>query len=554
MADLQVLNGPLQWQTLRVNGPRFMIGRKESCHLVLKDGWISREHSVIVETSAGEFMVQDLDSENGIFVNGVRVTESPLSNGDILRVGRTEMRFVIGNPTGMLRTESTVQDGVPKRPLNPASVTVAAPLPGADLELTMHSGGEKGPRTDLRDRVRRLEDQLLKTEQDHARLAAENAVLKRALASAGLLDRTTGQIDLQKLRSSTPSPVVVGQVPFQVMNPLSRGTLRGPRGKGVTLPEGGPRPETAEGILKPGILGVGKAALPMVTALSNLGRRAALIVEHGELPTKLPLHVPVANRPWPGSIRSSEGPVTEFREKHLGIDRDFHLLVAATSEAASAQGLLSLIDLLAEENLAPSRARQPASCILVRGRGSAAATLGANLESVLASGRVGSIFLVDEALAISHSEEMGDGFAATAAALDAGLRLPMMTPRAGRFDAEQARNLWTKAGLGTIGIAATSEISPAALTATLPFAFGDGLMSTAVPPSRAREAWVMVVVGAGMEIPPTSVSEAISAGLQAVRAMVPQARLETVVYQDGGRSLRVFAWLGGLPMLETLGN
>ncbi len=554
MADLQVLNGPLQWQTLRVNGPRFMIGRKESCHLVLKDGWISREHSVIVETSAGEFMVQDLDSENGIFVNGVRVTESPLSNGDILRVGRTEMRFVIGNPTGILRTESTVQDGVPKRPLNPASVTVAAPLPGADLELTMHSGGEKGPRTDLRDRVRRLEDQLLKTEQDHARLAAENAVLKRALASAGLLDRTTGQIDLQKLRSSTPSPVVVGQAPFQVMNPLSRGTLRGPRGKGVTLPEGGPRPETAEGILKPGILGVGKAALPMVTALSNLGRRAALIVEHGELPTKLPLHVPVANRPWPGSIRSSEGPVTEFREKHLGIDRDFHLLVAATSEAASAQGLLSLIDLLAEENLAPSRARQPASCILVRGRGSAAATLGANLESVLASGRVGSIFLVDEALAISHSEEMGDGFAATAAALAAGLRLPMLTPRAGRFDSVQARNLWTKAGLGTIGIAATSEISPAALTATLPFAFGDGLMSTAVPPSRAREAWVMVVVGAGMEIPPTSVSEAISAGLQAVRAMVPQARLETVVYQDGGRSLRVFAWLGGLPMLETLGN
>ena len=65
MAELRVLNGPNQWKTYKVTGPRFLMGRRDTCHLIIKDGWVSREHTVIIESSSGEFIVQDLQSENG---------------------------------------------------------------------------------------------------------------------------------------------------------------------------------------------------------------------------------------------------------------------------------------------------------------------------------------------------------------------------------------------------------------------------------------------------------------------------------------------------------
>ena len=52
------------------------------------------------------------------------------------------------------------------------------------------------PRIDLRERVRRLESRLHQLEEDNAAFAAENAVLKRNFARMGLLDRTTGQVDV----------------------------------------------------------------------------------------------------------------------------------------------------------------------------------------------------------------------------------------------------------------------------------------------------------------------------------------------------------------------
>ena len=94
MPELQVLSGSLQWKTIPIAGARFLIGRKDSCHLILKDGWVSREHTLIMEPKPGEFRVQDLDSENGTFLNGERIRDTAMRHGDVLRVGRTEMRFI----------------------------------------------------------------------------------------------------------------------------------------------------------------------------------------------------------------------------------------------------------------------------------------------------------------------------------------------------------------------------------------------------------------------------------------------------------------------------
>ena len=43
--------------------------------------------------AAGQVTVTDLNSTNGTYINGQRVTSSPLRPGDVLRIGGTEMRL-----------------------------------------------------------------------------------------------------------------------------------------------------------------------------------------------------------------------------------------------------------------------------------------------------------------------------------------------------------------------------------------------------------------------------------------------------------------------------
>ena len=50
MPELQVLNGSLQWKTVPVGGDRFLIGRKDTCHLVLKDPRIPIEYGAGMST------------------------------------------------------------------------------------------------------------------------------------------------------------------------------------------------------------------------------------------------------------------------------------------------------------------------------------------------------------------------------------------------------------------------------------------------------------------------------------------------------------------------
>ena len=66
------------------------IGRGESCDVVLKDGAVSREHLEIFQDDEGNTFLTDLNSSNGTFVNGKRVSGSvKLSRNDIVKVGNS---------------------------------------------------------------------------------------------------------------------------------------------------------------------------------------------------------------------------------------------------------------------------------------------------------------------------------------------------------------------------------------------------------------------------------------------------------------------------------
>lgn len=72
---------------------RFLIGRGVETDLQIDDTLVSREHAV-VEPRAGRFILTDLDSTNGTFVNGRRIHEWELEDGDIIRFGRHIVKFL----------------------------------------------------------------------------------------------------------------------------------------------------------------------------------------------------------------------------------------------------------------------------------------------------------------------------------------------------------------------------------------------------------------------------------------------------------------------------
>jgi pSer/pThr/pTyr-binding forkhead associated (FHA) protein len=67
------------------------IGRDSSCTITLGGASISREHARI-DLSDGRAVIRDLGSRNGVYVNGVRITEpQQLVDRDRVRIGTHEL-------------------------------------------------------------------------------------------------------------------------------------------------------------------------------------------------------------------------------------------------------------------------------------------------------------------------------------------------------------------------------------------------------------------------------------------------------------------------------
>lgn len=69
------------------------IGRDESCQLQLRDDFASQRHARIERKPDGRYLLRDLRSTNGTFVNGIRILESFIQPGDRLTFGSSEYIF-----------------------------------------------------------------------------------------------------------------------------------------------------------------------------------------------------------------------------------------------------------------------------------------------------------------------------------------------------------------------------------------------------------------------------------------------------------------------------
>lgn len=86
------------------------VGRDPSCHISDLDPLLSRKHAEFV-TTASSCTVRDLGSRNGMLVNGLKVKEQQLKEGDLVQVGHLQMRYAedltVSTPDSIRRSHAT---------------------------------------------------------------------------------------------------------------------------------------------------------------------------------------------------------------------------------------------------------------------------------------------------------------------------------------------------------------------------------------------------------------------------------------------------------------
>jgi DNA-binding NtrC family response regulator len=93
-AQLVGIDGPLKGQVFAIKAPDLTIGRGAGNRLAItNDPFVSRDHCVIRESN-GEYLLEDLDSQNGTFVNGIPVRRRTLSHGDHVQAGGSVFLFL----------------------------------------------------------------------------------------------------------------------------------------------------------------------------------------------------------------------------------------------------------------------------------------------------------------------------------------------------------------------------------------------------------------------------------------------------------------------------
>ncbi|WP_147795100.1 MULTISPECIES: FHA domain-containing protein [unclassified Cellulomonas] len=90
---LVVTEGPLRGTTLPLGSSAVLIGRAPSCTLVLDDDYSSSRHARVYP-EGGQWLVEDMGSTNGTFLDDQKVTDAvPVRPGAQIRIGQSVLEL-----------------------------------------------------------------------------------------------------------------------------------------------------------------------------------------------------------------------------------------------------------------------------------------------------------------------------------------------------------------------------------------------------------------------------------------------------------------------------
>src|SRR5438270_13254282 len=94
MAKLVLLSAGMTGRTHELKVDKTTIGRVEDNTFQIAEPSVSSHHCEVL-LRGSDIVIKDLNSTNGSYINGEKITESVLKPGQILRLGQIEMRLEI---------------------------------------------------------------------------------------------------------------------------------------------------------------------------------------------------------------------------------------------------------------------------------------------------------------------------------------------------------------------------------------------------------------------------------------------------------------------------
>ncbi|ATB27807.1 FHA domain-containing protein [Melittangium boletus] len=91
---LVVVSPEFKGQEFACISTEMRVGRTEDNDIAIDHRSLSRLHAKIVREDSGEWRVLDMQSANGLSVNGESYAQAPLTHGDLLELGHVKLRFI----------------------------------------------------------------------------------------------------------------------------------------------------------------------------------------------------------------------------------------------------------------------------------------------------------------------------------------------------------------------------------------------------------------------------------------------------------------------------
>ena len=135
MPELVFLAGPITGRRFPVDAGEYVIGRRSDCQIFVPDMSVSRQHARLV-CDGNQWALEDLGSNNGTYINGVRVIESmPVRIDDEITIANNRIRFRATDMITLPGREKRKSDGgrvtivegggavIPSRPDRPSMIS-----------------------------------------------------------------------------------------------------------------------------------------------------------------------------------------------------------------------------------------------------------------------------------------------------------------------------------------------------------------------------------------------------------------------------------------------
>ncbi len=92
---VEFMGGDRKGRSIEFDKGRVILGRGEEADVRIDDDQVSRKHASIEVYSREQIYIADLASQNGMWLNGMKIRNTRLMHGDLVRIGNTVLKFII---------------------------------------------------------------------------------------------------------------------------------------------------------------------------------------------------------------------------------------------------------------------------------------------------------------------------------------------------------------------------------------------------------------------------------------------------------------------------